>query len=68
MDALIDEIGCDDIFKIAKGYENRARLNLRAPARADQGWRQTDPAKRANVSLSAVNGRVLSCKLAIALD
>ncbi|MEM1080376.1 MAG: hypothetical protein AAGH65_02230 [Pseudomonadota bacterium] len=30
VDALIDAVGCDDIelFKLMKGYENRARLNL----------------------------------------
>ena len=30
VDALIAELGCDDIeiFKLTRGYENRARLNL----------------------------------------
>ena len=33
VDALIDELGCEDIelFKLIKGYENRARLNLPVP-------------------------------------
>ena len=37
--ALIDELGCDDIeiFKLTKGYENRARLNLPTPAGANGG-------------------------------
>ena len=40
VDKLIAERGCDDleIFKLSKGYENRARLNLgRAPDDRDTG-------------------------------
>jgi hypothetical protein len=40
VDALIAERGCGDIeiFKLTKGYENRARLNLgRAPSGAGTG-------------------------------
>ena len=39
VNALIDKLGCDDIeiFKLIKGYENRARLNLPAPAGANGG-------------------------------
>jgi len=34
VDTLIDELGCDDIelFKLVRGYANRARLNIHAPS------------------------------------
>ncbi|MEE4330570.1 MAG: hypothetical protein V2J10_06860 [Wenzhouxiangella sp.] len=33
VDALVEALGCDDIeiFKLKRGYENRARLNLPTP-------------------------------------
>lgn len=39
VDALIDQLGCDDIevFKLTRGYENRARLNIVAPVGASDG-------------------------------
>lgn len=39
VDALVEELGCNDIelFKLKRGYENRAGLNLPAPVQGDQG-------------------------------
>ena len=39
VDALIDQLGCDDIeiFKLTRSYENRARLNIVAPVGASEG-------------------------------
>jgi hypothetical protein len=39
VDALIDELGCDDteLRMLVRGYENRARLNLNAPEQDPKG-------------------------------